>query len=194
MIATFILPTLIGRLVELRPLEERYLEELVRAATENRTTYLYTAVPEDEVLMARYVAGQIEAGTKGDMVPFVQLRRADGVAVGMTAFSNFRRGPDTGQLYGVEVGFTWLAASAQRTGLNLEAKLLLLTHAFEEWGVGRLDLKTDARNERSRAAIAGLGAHFEGVLRSWQPSQVAGEADQLRDTAWASPQIVEASG
>lgn len=85
--------------------------------------------------------------------------------------------------FAVEVGGTWLAASAQRTAVNTEAKLLLLAHAFDTWGVVRVDLKTDARNERSRAAIERLGARFEGVLRRWQPSQVAGEEDGYRDSA-----------
>jgi RimJ/RimL family protein N-acetyltransferase len=79
-----------------------------------------------------------------------------------------------------------LAGPAQRTGINAEAKLLLFTHAFESWGVGRLDIKTDARNERSRQAILGVGARFEGVLRGWQPSQVTGEDDRLRDSAMYS--------
>ena len=75
------------------------------------------------------------------------------------------------------------SAPAQRRGFNREAKLLLLTHAFEQWRVGRVDLKTDARNARSRAAIGGIGARLEGVLRSWQPSLVAGEEGRLRDSA-----------
>jgi RimJ/RimL family protein N-acetyltransferase len=88
--------------------------------------------------------------------------------------------------YAVEIGGTWLAATAQRTGINSEAKFLLLRHAFETWGVARVDLKTDARNERSRAAILRLGATFEGVLRSWQPSLVQGEQDRYRNSAMFS--------
>ena len=76
-----------------------------------------------------------------------------------------------------------MAASAQRTGINSEAKFLLLAHAFECWKVRRVDFKTDARNSRSRSAIVALGASFEGVLRNWQPSNVAGEQHQLRDSA-----------
>jgi RimJ/RimL family protein N-acetyltransferase len=84
-----------------------------------------------------------------------------------------------------------LGAAAQRSGINTDAKRLLLGHAFEQWGVARVDLKTDARNERSRAAIAALGAQFEGVLRSWQPSHVPGEWDSLRDTAIYSVMTAE---
>jgi len=67
--------------------------------------------------------------------------------------------------------------------ITYQALHLLLTHAFEVWGVGRVDFKTDARNQRSRDAIAGVGATFEGVLRNWQPSHAAGEDGMLRDSA-----------
>ena len=83
----------------------------------------------------------------------------------------------------MEIGGTWLAASAQRTGANTDAKLLMLTHAFDVWDVQRLDLKTDARNARSRAAIERLGAQLDGVMRNWQPSYVPGEGGLPRDTA-----------
>ena len=83
----------------------------------------------------------------------------------------------------IEIGGTWLAASAQRSGVNTEAKLLMLTHAFEVWCVQRVDLKTDARNERSRAAIERIGAKLDGVVRNWQPSHVPGEEGQPRDSA-----------
>jgi RimJ/RimL family protein N-acetyltransferase len=69
-----------------------------------------------------------------------------------------------------EIGSTWLAPSAHRTGINLEAKLLMLTHAFETWRVHRVSFKADARNCRSREAIAALGASFEGVRRAHFPA------------------------
>ncbi len=83
----------------------------------------------------------------------------------------------------VEIGGTWLAADAQRTPINTEAKLLLLTHAFDVWQVWRVALCTDARNERSRRAIERIGARHEGVLRNHRPSAVAGEAGRPRDSA-----------
>jgi RimJ/RimL family protein N-acetyltransferase len=89
-------------------------------------------------------------------------------------------------LCAIEVGFTWLAASAQGTGVNTEAKLLLFGNAFDQWGVARVDLKTDARNHRSRAAIESVGGHFEGVLRSWSRSWAPGEQGHLRDSAMYS--------
>lgn len=83
----------------------------------------------------------------------------------------------------IEVGFTWPAASAQGTGLNAEASDFLFGHAFETWGVRRLDLKTDARNSRSRGALEGDGARPEGVLRNWSRSWGPGEDGRLRDSA-----------
>ena len=82
--------------------------------------------------------------------------------------------PD-GRLYAVEIGSSWLSPAVRGTAINPAAKLLLMTQAFEDWGVVRLDIKTDARNEVARRAIAGTGARFEGVLHAWQPSLAPGE-------------------
>ncbi|WP_245726999.1 GNAT family N-acetyltransferase [Streptomyces longwoodensis] len=114
---------------------------------------------------------------------YAQVSRATGRAVGATAYWEPRCWRDDGRLDAVEVGFTWLAATAQGTGINAEAKLLLFRHAFEEWDVARVDLKTDARNARSRAAIESVGACFEGVLRNWSRSWAPGEEGRLRDSA-----------
>lgn len=124
------------------------------------------------------------------------MERASGRAVGVTAYWNPRPWP-TGSgegLFAIEVGFTWLAASAQGSGLNAEAKYLLFRHAFETWGVARLDLKTDARNGRSRAAIEGVGARFKGVLRNWSRSCAPGEDGLLRDSAIYSVTAAEWPG
>jgi RimJ/RimL family protein N-acetyltransferase len=109
-----------------------------------------------------------------------------GRTVGATRYLTIRFRPGERTPFAVEIGGTWLAASAQRTAINSEAKLLLMSYAFDEWGVARVDLKTDARNERSRAAMARIGATFEGVLRQWQPSQVVGEETLLRSSAMFS--------
>jgi N-acetyltransferase len=95
------------------------------------------------------------------------------------------------ELYAIEIGWTWLAASAQRTGINVEAKLLLLEYAFETLGVVRVDLKTDARNERSRRPIERRGVQFVGVLRHWSQSYAPGEARLLRDSAMFSVMVSE---
>ena len=176
-------PTLEGRLVRLEPLSESHLDALLDAAAEDRASYHYTAVPDGREAMLAAVRDLLAARSAGEEVPFAQIRLADGCAVGVTRFLTLRTRPGELLPFAVEIGGTWLAASAQRTGINREAKLLLLTHAFETWRVGRVDFKTDARNARSRTAIAALGASFEGVLRHWQPSQVAGEETALRDSA-----------
>ena len=91
----------------------------------------------------------------------------------------------------IEVGGTWLNASAQRTGINTEAKLLLLQHAFEQWHVQRVAICTDARNDQSRRAIERIGATFEGVLRCHRRSTRPDDVGRLRDTATYSIVIDE---
>ncbi|MFJ9174827.1 GNAT family N-acetyltransferase [Streptomyces sp. NPDC102360] len=120
------------------------------------------------------------------LVPFAQIRRSDGRAVGCTAYWDPRYWPGRKEVRAIEIGFTWLGVSAQGAGINAEAKLLLMGHAFEQLGVARVDLKTDARNQRSRHAIQALGAGFEGVLRNWSMSWAPGEEGQLRDSAMYS--------
>jgi N-acetyltransferase len=172
-------PVLRGELVRLEPLTAGHAAGLARAAEEDRAAYGYTMVPR-AAATAEYVQAQV---TRDGVTPFAQVRAADGAAVGCTSYSNPRAWPGRDELWGIEIGGTWLAASAQRTGINAEAKLLLLTYAFETLGVGRVDFRTDARNQRSRQAIERLGARFEGVLRNWGPSWVPGEEGRLRDSA-----------
>jgi RimJ/RimL family protein N-acetyltransferase len=176
-------PLLRGALVLLEPLGAEHGADLAVAAEEDRGSYGFTTVPRAGEI-GDYLAERLHEAKNGQLVPFAQVRRADRRAVGVTCFRQPRCWADRpGQLCAVEVGGTWLAASAQRTGINPEAKFLLLRYAFETLKVARVDLMTDARNERSRRAIAGLGATFEGVLRSWSPSRVRGEDGLLRDSA-----------
>jgi len=174
-------PTLEGRLVRLEPLDAAHASELAVAASEDRATYDFTVVPDGLAGAAAYVADLLAQRERGETVPFVQRDTRSGRVVGATRFLTLRF--DGERPFALEIGGTWLAASAQRSGMNTEAKLLLLTHAFDTWRAARVDLKTDARNERSRAAITRLGATFEGVLRHWQPSLVAGEEGRYRDSA-----------
>jgi RimJ/RimL family protein N-acetyltransferase len=178
--------TLVGRHATLTPLTMDDVPKLVAAATEDATTYEWTVVPETahdmEVAVSRLLEEQ--EGRLG--VPFVTRQSETGHVVGMTRFLSLRwwfgrEFPD-----GAEIGGTFLSASSQRTRINTDAKLLMLGHAFDVWGVQRLDLKTDARNVRSRSAIERLGAHFDGVLRHWQPSAARGEAGVTRDSAMYS--------
>jgi N-acetyltransferase len=172
-------PALCGSLVRLEPLAPGHVPHLMEAAEEDRATYGFTYVPR-AAETADYVRTQRQ---HAGLVYFAQVRIADGKAVGCTSYGDLRTWRGRDSLRAVEIGGTWLAASAQGTGINAEAKLLLFAYAFETLGVARVDLKTDARNEKSRRAIAALGARFEGVLRNWSPSWVVGEQGKLRDTA-----------
>ncbi|MGJ5896815.1 GNAT family N-acetyltransferase [Streptomyces niveiscabiei] len=175
-------PVLYGDFVRLEPLDRCHAAELARAAEEGRGTYAYTWVPTSAEL-DRYLDLQLARAADGSISPFAQISASTGRAVGVTAYCEPRAWRDPARLDAVEVGHTWLAASAQRTGINAEAKLLLFRHAFEVWQVSRVDLKTDARNTRSRAAITAAGATFEGVLRNWSTSKYPGEEGELRDSA-----------
>ncbi|MFC9287262.1 GNAT family N-acetyltransferase [Streptomyces sp. NPDC057052] len=175
-------PVLEGALVRLEPLEHRHAAGLAEAAEENRGTYAYTWVPRAGEV-GDYVDAQLARKAAGTLAPYAQVSPATGRVMGATAYWEPRSWRSDDRLDAVEVGFTWLARSAQGTGVNAESKLLLFRHAFEVWGVARVDLRTDARNSRSRAAVESVGGRLEGVLRNWSRSWAPGEEDRLRDTA-----------
>ena len=160
-----------------------HVDGLVAAATVDRSTYGFTEVPADGGSMTAHVSHLLELQSRGSDIPFTTYDTVTGRVLGATRFLWLRSYFDRDFPDATEIGGTWLSASAQRTGANTDAKLLMLTHAFEVWGVQRVDLKTDARNARSRAAIERLGARLDGVMRSWQPSLVPGEEGQPRDSA-----------
>ena len=162
--------TLAGRHVVLEPLHHDHAPELLGAADRDRSTYGYTAVPDDLPSMEAYIDGLLADAQRDTVVPFVQRRTADDSPVGCTRYLNIQWWPGRATPAEVEVGGTWLASDAQRSAINTEAKLLLLTHAFEQWDVFRVAICTDALNERSRRAIERLGATFEGILRSHRPN------------------------
>src|SRR5438093_3983919 len=178
--------TLQGRHVRLDPLSLAHVAALSAASSGPRETYRLTFVPAAEDAMRRYVEEAVALRAAGAAVPFATVRLADGRVVGSTRFGNLEywRWPDGVRAApqppdAVEIGWTWLAADAQRTAANTDAKLLMLTHAFESWRVLRVNLRTDARNARSRAAIERLGARLDGILRAHLPA-----ADgAVRDTA-----------
>ena len=167
-------PVLTGRHVRLEPLERRHIPGLVAAAGQDLALYQWSAVPQGMASMAQYVDTALAWHAAGTALAFATVRVADGVVIGSSRFFDIERwpwpaghpgavrgGPD-----GCEVGYTWLNATAIRTAANTEAKLLMLSHAFEVWGAQRVCFHTDARNERSRAALTRLGATFEGILRA----------------------------
>lgn len=179
-------PTLSGTHVRLEPLSLEHLDDLVAVARGPRETYRLTFVPEGSDAMRKYIQTALLLRDAGAAVPFATVRLADGGVVGSTRFGNLeywawpagaRSPPDPPDA--VEIGWTWLAADAQRTAINTEAKLLMLAHAFERWHVRRVNLRTDSRNVRSRTAIERLGAKLDGILRAHMPAADGG----VRDTA-----------
>ncbi len=188
--AAGILPlvTLEGRYVRLEPLVVGHVPGLLAVARGPRETFALTTVPPDEPAMRQYVESALRDQAAGRALPFATIDRRANRVVGSTRFGNVefwawppgsphQRGEDRPDV--VEIGWTWLAADVQRSGINTEAKLLMLTQAFEGWRVHRVSLMTDARNTRSREAILRLGARFDGVLRG---SRVAADGG-VRDTA-----------
>ena len=174
---------LMGDVVRLEPLTPGHVPGLRRAA-EGAGPNAFAAVPTpDEV--EDYVARSLARRDAGAYAPFAQIEAATGRVVGHTAYLT-PRWMDGGRLFAVEIGSTWLHPAARGTAVNPAAKLLLLARALEGWGVDRVDIKTDARNEAARAAIAATGATFEAVLRAWQPSLAPGEEGLVRDTAMFS--------
>ena len=179
-----------GRHVRLEPLTRAHVGALVAAATSGPTdTYAFTTVPLTEDAARAYVDEALRLHEAGRALPFATVDAPTGRVVGSTRYLNVefwtwppgnphQRGEDLPDV--VEIGATWLAASAQRTAINTEAKLLMLTRAFEVWRVHRVSLVTDARNMRSRNAILRLGAKFDGVIRAARP---ATDGSVIRDTA-----------
>lgn len=176
-----------GELVRLEPLTAAHAQALFDAASESDDADLYrwTWVPRSREAAEEYIA---KAQDKL-FVPFATVRRADGRVVGSTRYEQYfwewppghehhgRATPDV-----VEIGWTWLAGSAVRSGINTEAKLLMLRHAFETWHVHAVRLTTDRRNVRSQTAIERLGARRDGVIRAAR----TGADGTVRDSVWYS--------
>jgi RimJ/RimL family protein N-acetyltransferase len=167
-----------GTHVRLEPLEHRHIEGLVAAAENNPSLYQWSPVPQGKVEATTYVETALEWRDAGSAVPFAIVDRKSGagdcIVIGSTRFWNLERwwwpkghlSQGRGVPDACEIGYTWLTRSAIRTVANTEAKLLMLTHAFEVWRVLRVCFHTDARNQRSRAALERIGGQFEGILRA----------------------------
>ncbi len=167
-------PSFEGQYVRLEPLQLTHAKALTAASAGAGDLYRWSPVPTTHAEAVKYIETAIALRGAGKAVPFAVVRKADNQVVGSTRFfdlENFawpaghvlhgRQTPDV-----CEIGYTWYAPQAIRTAINTEAKLLMLTHAFESWHVLRMVLHTDARNERSRAAIQRIGGKFEGILRA----------------------------
>ncbi|HEV2636803.1 MAG TPA: GNAT family protein [Actinocrinis sp.] len=154
--------TLTGRHVRLEPLTREHLPDLFAAGGGDEEVWRWLPVPPQrtEAELAGTLGDLLDRTAEGEFVPFAVILLATGRAVGWTTFTDIE--PEHERL---EIGWTWYARSCWRSAVNTESKLLLLTHAFEDLGMGRVQWKTDIMNERSQNAIARLGAQREGVLR-----------------------------
>ncbi|MFS2122680.1 GNAT family N-acetyltransferase [Pseudomonas sp. Pseusp97] len=153
-------PQLTGQHVELLPLRAEHAQALLEAAADGELWNLKVTVVPGPDTVAGYIAKAEKGLEEGSVLPFAILDRRTGRIVGSTRFWKVDRANRK-----LEIGHTWLALSAQRTPINTEAKLLLLTYAFEELDCVRVQFTTDELNEKSRAAILRLGAVQEGIVR-----------------------------
>jgi RimJ/RimL family protein N-acetyltransferase len=158
-------PTLVGRIVTLEPLEERHVEGL-RAAAADERAWRWMITTDTGLWISRALAAT-------DMHHFVVVK--DGAVVGSTSYLNVV--PEHRRL---EIGNTWNTPSAWGTGANTDAKYLLLRHAFESLRMHRVEFKTDAKNERARAALAAIPSEFEGIHRK----HMVVRDGERRDSAW----------
>jgi N-acetyltransferase len=164
-----------GKLVVLEPLAPEHEEPLREAASDPAIwRFGYADFSRDFDPWWQEARATQAAGTS---IPFATVERAGGRVVGTSRFATLRP-----EHRGLEIGWTWVIPELWGSGVNIEAKLLMLEHAFERFGCLRVELKTDARNERSRGAMAALPAQFEGVHRK----QMLVRDGLRRDSAWYS--------
>lgn len=169
--------TLEGALVRLEPLELTHVDELWPVAADPDLWRLTATRVGSRDDLARYIRIALDERARGTAVPFVTRLRATGLAIGSTRFGNI-----AAEHRRVEIGWTWIGRAWQRTGANVEAKRLMLAHAFERWGVIRVELKTSRLNERSREAMRRIGAIEEGILRR----HMINEDGSIRDSVYYS--------
>jgi RimJ/RimL family protein N-acetyltransferase len=169
--------SLVGRYVALEPLTLDHLSALCEVGLDEDLWRWTTSQVRSADDMRRWVEQALALRDAGSALPFATVERATGRVVGSSRFANMEPAHRR-----VEIGWTWVARPWQRTPINTEAKLLMLTHAFHALGCVRVELKTDALNARSRAAIARLGAVEEGTLRR----HMITESGRVRDTVYFS--------
>jgi len=155
--------TLKGQFATVEPLHPEHHDALIAAVSDGKLWKLwYTAIPKPETMRAE-IERRLHLQQQGSMLPFVIRRNDTGALCGMTTYMN----ADVANRR-VEIGSTWYAASAQRTGINTECKLMMLTHAFEDMHCIAVEFRTHWMNQQSRTAIARLGAKQDGILRNHQ--------------------------
>lgn len=177
-----------GHFIRLEPLAMGHIGGLIAAAASQPALYRWSPVPQGREQAAKYIETALAWKNSGTAMPYAIVRESDNVVRGSTRFWNLERWawPEGHGRYqqehpdACEIGYTWLARDAIRTPANTEAKLLMLTHAFENWQVLRVCFHTDARNERSRAALERIGSKFEGMLRAHRIAADFVPRDSLR--------------
>ena len=152
--------TLSGRLVRLEPLTRAHFAGLCDAGLDPRLWRFGMWNIRNKADLIAYLEEALVRMERGHAVPFVIIDKGTGTAVGSTRFADFHVAHSR-----LEIGATWIGVPWQRTGINIEAKLLMLEHAFEKLGAVRVQFRADSRNEQSRLALEGIGAVWEGALR-----------------------------
>jgi RimJ/RimL family protein N-acetyltransferase len=183
-----------GRCVRLEPLSYCHIDGLAAAAATDPSLYQWSPVPQGMVEATSYVDTALAWEEASTAVPFAIVRLDDDMVIGSTRFWNVERWawPQGHSRHGrsfpdaCEIGYTWLTRSAIRTAVNTEAKLLMLTHAFEIWQVLRVCFHTDVRNQRSRAALERIGGQYEGILRAHRIAADSTPRDSVRYSILAS--------
>ncbi len=166
-----------GEVVRLEPMRVDHLPALCKVGLEPSLWELTTNTVKDRSDLELYVRNALADQMLGKAIPFVTVEKQTGTVVGSTRFGNIEI-PNRK----AEIGWTWIAPRWQRTAINTEAKLLMLTHAFEVWKCIRVELKTDVKNERSRNAMLRIGCIEEGILRN----HMITDSGRYRDSVYYS--------
>lgn len=169
--------TLEGHVVRLEPLTLEHLDQLCEVALDEDLWRWTTTQVRTRDELRQYIEAALQSQQQGTALPFATIAQASGRAIGSTRYGNVELRDRR-----VEIGWTWVGRPWQRTAVNTEAKYLMLRYAFETLGCIRVELKTDALNERSRRAIARIGAKEEGLLRQ----HMVTASGRLRDTVYFS--------
>ena len=169
--------TLEGEFVRLEPMRGDHLPDIIKAGMDDAIWKWTNNVVKNQADLERYVRAALTDQANGVALPFVTIERDSGTVVGSTRFGNIDEANRK-----VEIGWTWINPKWQRTAINTEAKLLMLTHAFEVWECIRVELKTDSNNEKSRNAMLRIGATEEGMLRN----HMITESGRLRHSVYFS--------
>ena len=169
--------TLEGEFVRLEPMRGDHLPDIIKAGMDDAIWKFTNNVVKNQADLERYVRAALTDQANGVALPFVTIERDSGTVVGSTRFGNIDEANRK-----VEIGWTWINPKWQRTAINTEAKLLMLTHAFEVWECIRVELKTDSNNEKSRNAMLRIGATEEGMLRN----HMITESGRLRHSVYFS--------